>query len=186
MSKVMTTAPRPFTADDLAGMPDDGYKREIIGGCLIVTPSPNTRHQIASRELLLALQRGEPPDLLVLTAPLDWHFSSADVLEPDVMVMRRVDVDPGRTPGPEAMPLLVVEILSPSNRAFDLALKRETYQNYRVPAYWVVDPMVPGILALRLGDDGCYRTEAEVDDDDEFVTDWPYPVRLRPADLVRY
>ncbi|HVM14286.1 MAG TPA: hypothetical protein VM287_08140 [Egibacteraceae bacterium] len=35
------------TAYDLATFPDDNYRREIIGGQLIVTPAPAPKHQDA-------------------------------------------------------------------------------------------------------------------------------------------
>ncbi|CAN5629241.1 hypothetical protein BH23CHL4_BH23CHL4_03480 [soil metagenome] len=38
-------AERPYTAENLAGMPDYGRKYEVIGGELIVSSSPSERHQ---------------------------------------------------------------------------------------------------------------------------------------------
>ena len=35
----------PLTEDDLAEMPDDGHRYELIDGVLIVSPSPNLAHQ---------------------------------------------------------------------------------------------------------------------------------------------
>ena len=34
-------AQRPYTAEDLLHMPDDGQRYEVIGGELIVSPSPS-------------------------------------------------------------------------------------------------------------------------------------------------
>jgi Uma2 family endonuclease len=42
---------RAFTYEDLADMPDDGYRREIIGGSLIVTPAPTGGHQRVTGKL---------------------------------------------------------------------------------------------------------------------------------------
>jgi len=36
---------RPLTYDDLKDTPDDGQRYEIIGGELLVTPSPTAGHQ---------------------------------------------------------------------------------------------------------------------------------------------
>ncbi len=38
-------AERHYTAENLAGMPAYGRKYEVIGGELIVSPSPSERHQ---------------------------------------------------------------------------------------------------------------------------------------------
>ena len=41
----------------------------------------------------------------------------------------------------EGAPDLVAEILSPSNPAHDLDLKRELYARHAVPEYWILDPI---------------------------------------------
>ena len=43
-----------FTHADLLLMPDDGKRREIVDGDLIVTPSPKLGHQAISLRILLA------------------------------------------------------------------------------------------------------------------------------------
>jgi len=42
---------RPFTVDDLKGMPDDGNRYELIDGMLLVTPAPGWPHQEMGTEL---------------------------------------------------------------------------------------------------------------------------------------
>ena len=44
-----------FTYDDLVGFPDDGRRHEIIDGEHYVTPSPNTKHQAVSANLLSSI-----------------------------------------------------------------------------------------------------------------------------------
>ena len=43
---------RHWTVDDLADLPDDGQRYEVIDGELFVTPSPSARHQAALAELV--------------------------------------------------------------------------------------------------------------------------------------
>ena len=60
-----------FTVDDLAQLPDDGKRYEILGGDLTASPSPKPRHQSIIRQLLafyvnvqlLAWGRGYPSPL---------------------------------------------------------------------------------------------------------------------------
>lgn len=39
------------------------------------------------------------------------------------------------------MPQLVIEVLSPSNFDDDLIVKKDLYEEYGVPEYWIVSPM---------------------------------------------
>ena len=52
------------------------------------------------------------------------------------------------------------------------------------PSYWLVDSEAPAITALELDEDGDYATVAEVVGGQLFVAERPFPVRLRPLDLV--
>ncbi len=51
----------------------------------------------------------------------------------------------------------MVEILSPSTRDRDERVKRDLYAVHGVPEYWLLDPDVADIRALRLVD-GRYQT----------------------------
>jgi len=75
---VVTTLPRgrAFTEADLAAMPDDGNRYELIDGALIVTPSTVTLHQIVAGELHLLLRAACPDTHRVLLAPYDVRISS--------------------------------------------------------------------------------------------------------------
>lgn len=182
MSAVMAQPTRPFTYDDLEDMPDDGYRREIIGGSLIVTPAPNGGHQRLGGGLYAALRSAETPGTMAMVAPYDWKSSDGGTLQPDVMVIRREDFDPAGPLPASAVPLLVVEVLSPSNAAYDRALKRDVYERLGVPAYWIVDPTAPSLLALALVE-GRYAVEDETKG--TFRTDWPFPLAVKLAELAR-
>jgi Uma2 family endonuclease len=162
-------------------MPDDGYRYELIDGALIVTPAPTPRHQTAVLELAVLLRLACPKKLVVFVAPLDVALATDTVLEPDLLVARRIDVTEKNLP---AAPVLAIEVLSPSTRRIDLTLKRDRFEAAGCPSYWVIDPVRPAIVAWELRD-GRYLLVADVEGDDEFVTELPYPVRFRPSDLVR-
>jgi len=61
-----------FTYDDLAQMPDDGKRYEILEGELVVSPSPVTKHQWVVGNLFAFLRRAYAAGYgLVFDAPLD-------------------------------------------------------------------------------------------------------------------
>ncbi|HWG73951.1 MAG TPA: Uma2 family endonuclease [Acidimicrobiales bacterium] len=173
---------RPFTYEDLEGMPDDGYRREIIGGSLIVTPARAGGHQRVAGKLYASLQAAETVETMAMVAPYDWKLFDGGSVQPDVMVIRRPDFDPSGPLPASAVPLLVVEVLSRSNSAQDRILKRDLYQRLGVPAYWLVEPCEPVLMSLRLAD-GRYEVEAETSG--VFRTDWPFPIEIAIAELAR-
>ena len=171
---------RPFSYDDLQEMPDDGHRHELVDGVLNVTPSPSWRHQDVVANLLMLLKASLGPDLVAVAARADYKVSDATVLEPDLIVARRADVELKYL---QRTPILVVEVLSPSTRFIDFGTKRLAFEAAGVPAYWLVDPDAPGITELRL-EEGRYVERTTVSGDEEFVTDFPVPVRFAPSSLV--
>jgi len=170
----------PLTEADLAAMPDDGHRYELIDGALVVTPAPNVRHQTCVTALLVLLQAARRDEHRVFAAPLDVRLSELTVVEPDVLVARRSDLTEARVEGP---PVLAVEILSASTRKIDLGTKRLTYEAAGVPAYWLVDPDVPSLTVLHL-EQGRYVEHATVTGDEAYEAELPFPVTVVPAALL--
>ena len=79
--------------------------------------------------------------------------------------------------------VLAVEVLSPSTRRRDLVEKRAKYEAAGVPSYWVVDPEVPSVLALKLID-GRYQVVGDAEGDREVALTNPFPVRMRLSTLL--
>jgi Uma2 family endonuclease len=169
-----------LTRADLDAMPDDGRRYELIDGAIFVTPAPIPAHQIISGNLYALLRAACPADLRVLYAPVDVVLADDTVVEPDLVVARRSDFGPKDLPVP---PALAVEILSPSTRLVDLAVKRLRYESAGIAAYWVVDPLTPSITAWEL-QDGAYVEVAQVAADATWSADAPFPVEITPARLL--
>ena len=182
---ITAPATESWSVDDVDALPDDGLRYELVDGSLLVSPAPGPRHQRGVFSVARALAAACPPELEVFVAPLDFRPTRKRSLQPDVLVVRREDVGEGALTVP---PLLVVEVLSPSTRVRDLTLKRELYAQSGVASYWLLDPGTdPGaasltVLALA---DGGYAEQARVVGEDELGVDAPFPVAVRPADLVR-
>ena len=178
----VTTLPqsRPLTRADLATMPDDGHRYELIDGTLIVTPSPSRAHQHAAASLVRLLIN-PPAGLDLLFAPFDIPLADDTVLQPDVVVVTSVE-DVRRAGDPELV--LAVEVLSPSTRLIDLNLKKARLEQAGIPFYWVVDPLEPMFIAWELRD-GAYVEVARIHGEETWSATLPYAVTICPADLVR-
>jgi len=173
----------PLTVHDLDALPDDGRRHELVDGVLLVTPSPNWPHQGMGGALGALLHQSCPPDLRVLMGPFAIRPDLNNELRPDLLVARYADLTPKNLP---VAPVLAAEVLSRSTRLIDLNLKRAAFARLGVPSFWLLDPepAAPSITALELGEDGEYHRKACATGDEEFVTERPFPVRLRPADLL--
>jgi Uma2 family endonuclease len=169
-----------WTIDDLALLPDDGLRYELVDGVLLVSPAPVPRHQRAARAIFRLLDAAVPPNLEVFFAPLDFQPTHRRSLEPDVLVVRREDV------GEKAIhrPLvLAVEVLSPSTRSTDLTLKRSVYEESGVTSCWVVDPDEPSVRVLELRK-GEYVEAGRACGDEIIRVELPYPLELQPSAIA--
>jgi len=97
------------------------------------------------------------------------------------MVIVQKDFDLSGPLPANAVPLLVVRGALPIESVQDRMLKRDLYERLGVPAYWIVDPTEPFLLALRLVGG---RYEAEYEGGAVFRPEWPFPVSLTLADLA--
>lgn len=147
-----------LTYEDYITIPADGLRHEIIDGEHFVNPAPNLHHQHVSRHLLhqLMTKIEMAGNGVVLNAPVDVQLGSHDIIQPDLVFVssaRRSILTTSRIKG---VPDLVIEILSPSNEKYDLHVKRQLYERFAVPEYWIVHPDKRSVLQLVLIDD-CYR-----------------------------
>lgn len=133
---------RPLDADDLRGFPDDDKRYEIIGGQLVVSPSPTYRHQRVSFKLTSVLDRylSASCGAQAVAAPMDVHLSPNDVVQPDLLVVldQRTGIIQDR--GIMGAPDLVIEILSPASIENDFLRKSKLYERAGVREYWIVNP----------------------------------------------
>lgn len=170
----------PFTRRDLESITDDGHRYELVDGVLLMSPSPRPLHQRVVARVLAAVSVHCPRDCEALPAPVDVVLADDTVLIPDVVVGRRGDYTERAL---EGVPVLAVEVISPSSRLIDTELKRARLAAAGCPHYWLVDPYVPGVLCLTLRDDR-YVTAREASGHESVTLEDPFAVTLNPADLV--
>jgi len=172
---------RVFTVEDLEDMPDDEFRYELDDGMLIVSPAPSLPHQIAVTRLAIILNAACPPGLLVVTGP-GVNINKFQHRVPDLVVMRTESITPMFMTDP---PVLAVEVASPRTRVYDRGRKRDVYEGFGIPSYWIIDvgqelPILT-VLELRRGK---YTETARVTGDEAFHAVRPFPVTIVPADLV--
>jgi len=135
------THKRITTIEQLLALPDDGMRHELLDGVHAVTPAPSLLHQRAVGRLYVALHTAtqECEDVELLTSPADIVLGARDLVQPDLFVVNKAH-DKARPNWPDVgVPLLAVEILSPTTAARDRGVKRRIYQRAGVTEYWIVD-----------------------------------------------
>lgn len=152
------------TYEDFLLFPNDGKRHEIIDGEHYVTPSPNTSHQtiVGNLHLLLGIHLRAHPVGAVFVAPFDVVFSNLDVVEPDLLYVSSKRRDTVTKLHVKGSPDLAVEVLSPGTRKTDEVIKRQLYERFAVPEYWVVDPELETIKIHRRTADGVFARAAEL------------------------
>lgn len=179
---VITREVGHWTPADLLELPEDNRKHELLDGQIVISPSPRPIHQRAVFRLAKALDLVLPPELEVLTAPVDVHIPRGlpTLLLPDVIVVPTITVDTELV----SRPVLAIEVLSPSTRRFDLGRKRAAYARYGIGVYLVVDPLVPVLTVLTL--DGADYVETARGEGEALVhVGGPVVLEVSAAQLVR-
>jgi Uma2 family endonuclease len=156
MEAAMSQPRRKLTVEDYEHFPEgDGKRHELIDGEHVVTAAPFLPHQellgdlyVAVREVVRGQRLGR-----VLFAPVDVELSPHDVVQPDLLFVRK-----GRNIASirrfHAAPDLAVEVLSPSSRRTDELRKRARYELFGVQELWIVDPPIEAVRVYRRASEG--------------------------------
>ena len=160
----MATNPHiKFSYEDYKSLPFSEEKQyELLGGEIIMVPSPRPRHQIISSALEFELRQFVKERELgtVLHAPLDVVLGEGDerdVAQPDILYISTDRVDIIQADEIRGAPDLVIEITSPSTEKYDRGYKRSLYTRSGVREYWIVDPDTETIEVLSLTEMGYER-----------------------------
>jgi Uma2 family endonuclease len=131
-----------LTYEDYAALPSEGARYEIHDGELSVSPTPTFRHQLIVARLLVALRSHAFAHDLgeVVPSPITIVLSDTNVLEPDIVFIAkdrmRLVAPRGTIDGP---PTLAIEVLAPSTARNDRGKKKQLFERFGVPWYWIVD-----------------------------------------------
>jgi len=140
-----------WTLEELHSLPDDGNKYELLHGELFVTPAPTFDHETVIARLSAVLVP------FVMAHGLGYVYSGNSVIAqdesellPDLLV--RQPAAPKTVWKSAPVPILVVEVLSPSTRKRDREFKGPYYVDEAgVPEYWIVDEDRRSITVVHRG-----------------------------------
>jgi Uma2 family endonuclease len=131
------------TEEDLRTAPEDGRKRELVDGAIVVSPA-GARHGLISVRIStrLAAFVGSGRHGYVLDSSTGFRLPNGNVRLPDVAYVsrERAGEEPLGEDFVEVPPDLAVEVLSPSDRPRSVLDKVGEYLQAGVRIVWVIDP----------------------------------------------
>jgi len=157
----MANRTRRWTLDELHRLPDDGNKYELVRGQLFVTPAPTDAHETIGARLTRLLDPYVAANGLGLVyRPRAVVLIDDDTeVEPDLMIRQPQD-KPGATWKDAPLPILIVEVESPTTYRRDRVFKRNVYLDAGIPEYWIIDGEERTIRIVRPGHDDTTASES--------------------------
>jgi len=169
---------RMWTTDDLDELPDDGVKRELVDGVLIVSPAPQPHHQKLAG-LLMAWLEHHCPSEFAANQGVEVRISSTRSLIPDVVVVMAEAEDRHSRWFRPADVQLAIEVVSPGSVSMDRLLKPGLYAAAGIPSYWRIEFEERGIVVYTYLLDPTADLYRETGVFDKVVqTDLPWPMEL--------
>lgn len=158
----MSAVPRSFpydtgfagvrmSADEFLNLGETQERYQLFEGVVMRMSRPTMLHQAFLKLLLRQLLEYERTSGATCFPEIDWKLGAQTVYSPDLSCFR-----PGRNPVLDVhlseVPDLIIEILSPGNKAFDLTEKKDDYDRAGVPEYWAIDPKDARLRCYRRQD----------------------------------
>jgi Uma2 family endonuclease len=160
-----------LTAEELLELPDDGMRHELAEGELLtMAPTGESHGRVAlaiGARIFDHVERNGLGRAYAAGTGFVLHRGPDSVRAPDVAFVAAERLVVGPMPGfAEMAPDLVVEVVSPSDRATEVASKAAMWIDAGVRLVWVVDPQArlaavhhPGGLVTVLREDGALDGE---------------------------
>ncbi|MEU5548111.1 Uma2 family endonuclease [Streptomyces sioyaensis] len=176
----------PWTLGDVLALPEDTRSRiELVGGSLVMSPSPGIPHQRASRRLAALLETAA----VAAAAPVE-VLEAINLVVPDGLLIPDIAVcdvdaaaDAGLTIDAHDV-LLVVEIASPSTRVTDRKMKPHLYAAAGIAHYWRLELEPAPRLYLGRLESGSY-TDRLIQAGETTTIEEPFPIGIDPRVLTR-
>ena len=127
-----------YTYEDYQNWPD-GERWEIIDGeAYDMSPAPLIRHQRITGNFFHVLKNSIDRQCPVFDAPTDVVFDEYNVVQPDVFAVCDRNIITEKNI--QGIPVLIIEVTSPSTSLKDRREKKNLYEHFGVKEYIIVFP----------------------------------------------
>jgi Uma2 family endonuclease len=131
-----------------------------------MSPAPLFKHQKTIQSIFKELDKivEEKGKGSIIVAPFDIKLDKTqNSVQPDIIVILKNNpnqvTEDGRYTG---VPDLLIEVLSPSNKEYDLIKKKDLYEKFGVQEYWIVDPDTKLAIGFALSGDSYKKISEEI------------------------
>ena len=131
----------------------DDFQYEIINGEMIRKSAPSPIHQEVLKNLLYIIEtynRLQKKGRL-FCAPIDVFLDDYNKLQPDLVFISEKKKSITND-GILGVPDLVIEIISPTSVIRDRIEKKNVFERFAIPEFWLVDPQYESIEIYTLKD----------------------------------
>jgi Uma2 family endonuclease len=157
----MTTHRRtgPYTFEDFCSMVREDQKADLINGVIYLAPpeTPDANELFGWLITLMNLYARRTKQGRVFGSRVAFRLADNHGPEPDIAFVRTERLHRVRRTHVEGRADLVIEMVSPDSVERDYCLKRELYEEYGIPEYWIVDDWDRKVTLLQWNQEGKYR-----------------------------
>lgn len=161
----------------------DGYRVEIVGGRITVSPSPLGRQAKIVMKLANALRAALPGDVLALEMVTIEIERTGERYMPDLTVLPEAAVPDDEWLFSAEACLLAVEVTSPSNPEDDRVKKPHGYATAGVPLYLLVDTVTRSVTLFSSPHRNVYHGQFTVDFGEKIRLPEPFDITLDTAEF---
>jgi Uma2 family endonuclease len=148
----------PHTFEDFCALIREDQKADLINGVIYMASPENTDANDLGGWIYTLMRVFARRKKLgkVYVSRVALRLAEKHGPEPDIAFVRTEHLQRVKRGGVEGPADLAVEMVSPDSVERDYYLKRELYEEYGIPEYWIIDEMDQSVTLLRLKQ-GKYR-----------------------------
>lgn len=154
-----TTRSGVFTYDDFRARICEDQKADLIDGVIYMASPENTDANELFLWLVMVMNLFNRKQKLgkVYGSRVACRLDDRNAPEPDILFVSAKNLGKVKRGGLAGRPDLAVEIVSPDSVERDYQKKRDLYERFGIPEYWIIDEHEEQVILLRLDSKGKYR-----------------------------
>lgn len=138
-------------AVEVFDMLPEGTRAEVLNNILYMPPTPSFEHQDISGDITTSIRVFiNRLGIGKCVNTVDTYLDENNAVQPDILFIRNDNLDIIQNGKLRGVPDLIIEILSPGNRKYDLKLKKDRYEASGVKEYFAIDQKTKEVFGFML------------------------------------